>query len=91
MELEKEPPDGTDLEEAEDKEIKGITIKPSKANIEVNKERRFSVYVPFRIGIGAIPKVRVVSSDNERISVLDPEINVLHIRNIREFCSENSE
>lgn len=73
LELEKEPSVGTDLEE--DEEIKDIMIKPQKANIELNKERRFSVYVPFRIGV--IPKVKVISNNVEKISVLDPEINVV--------------
>jgi len=59
----------------EDEEIQDIMIKPQKANIELNKERQFSVYIPFRIGV--IPKVKVTSNNAEKISVLDPEINVL--------------
>jgi len=72
LELEKELPDGTDLEK--DDEVRGIMIKPSKAHIIINKERWFSVYVPFK-QVGIIPKVKVTSSNNEKISVLDPDIN----------------
>lgn len=75
IELEKDSPDGTDLET--DEEIKDIMIKPAEARIEVNKERWFSVYIPFR-KIGIIPNVKVTSSNSEKISVLDPEINNFH-------------
>lgn len=72
LELEETP--DIELKKGEEKEIKDIMIKPPKAYIEVNKERIFSVYIPFK-QIGIIPKVKVISSNSEKISVLDPEIN----------------
>jgi len=75
LELEKEAPDGTDLEEGD--EIKKMIIKPSRAHIVVNKERWFSLYIPFQ-QVGVIPKVKVSSVNNEKISVLDPEISNFH-------------
>ncbi|MBI4824717.1 MAG: ATP-binding protein [Nitrospirae bacterium] len=53
LELEKEPI----IEDIGDEEIKDIMIKPPKANIEVDKERWFSVYIPLK-QIGITPNVR---------------------------------
>jgi hypothetical protein len=75
LELEKEPSEELDLKE--DEQIKDIFIKPQKANVEINKERWFSVYIPFK-SIGVSPSVIVTSSNNEKISVLDPMISNFH-------------
>jgi len=60
-----------------DKKIEDLTIKPPYANIEINKERPFSVYASIDILDSASGRYGVeVKSDNPHIQVLDPSIEL---------------
>lgn len=68
-----EIPSGDELIEGEETEIKDFTIKPPYANIEINKERYFSIYAHTDILNSASTYCRAnVESDNPHIQVLDP-------------------
>lgn len=58
--------------------IQELTIKPPYANLELEKERPFSVYCPLRIvGIGPGPRqAEVKSSNSVHIHVLSPTITL---------------
>lgn len=58
--------------------IEELTIKPPYANIEIDKERIFSVYAPISIlDIGARPyKIEVESSNPTYIQVLNPIVEL---------------
>lgn len=72
-----EIPTGDELTDGEETEIKDLTIKPSYANIEINKERYFSIYAPTDILTPASNYYRAeVSSDNSHIQVLDPIVKL---------------
>lgn len=61
-----------------DEKIKELTIKPPYANLEVEKERPFSVYAPLTIvGIGSGPcQAEVRSSNPTHIQVLNPTVTL---------------
>ena len=72
-----ELPPGDELSDGEETKIKTLTIKPTYANIEINKVRNLSIYAP----INKISKISgyhqaEVSSDNLHIQVLDPIVNI---------------
>lgn len=58
--------------------IQELTIKPPYANLEINKERPFSVYAPIAIvGIGPGPyQAEVESSNSTHIQVLNPIVTL---------------
>jgi len=58
--------------------IEDLTIKPPYANLEIEKERPFSVYAPLSIvGIGSGPFKAEVKSDNStHIQVLNPTVTL---------------
>ena len=57
-------------------EIKELTVKPPFANLEIDKERPFSIYAPIDIiGIGSGPhKAEITSSNPNYIQVLNPSV-----------------
>jgi len=61
-----------------DEKIKELMIKPPYANLEVEKERLFSVYAPLTIvGIGSGPyQAEVKSSNPTHIQVLNPTVTL---------------
>ena len=61
-----------------DEKIKDLTIKPPYANLEIEKERPFSVYAPLTIiGIGSGPyQAEVRSSNPTHIQVLNPTVTL---------------
>jgi len=61
-----------------DEEIEDLTIKPPYANLEIDKERPFSIYAPITIiGIGSDPCQIEVKSDNPtHIQVLNPTVTL---------------
>jgi len=61
-----------------DEKIKDLTIKPPYANLEIEKERPFSVYAPLTIvGIGSGPyQAEVKSSNPAHIQVLNPTVTL---------------
>jgi hypothetical protein len=61
-----------------DEKIKDLTIKPPYANLELEKERPFSVYAPLTIvGIGSGPyQAEVRSSNPTHIQVLNPTVTL---------------
>lgn len=68
-----ELPPGDELPEGEETKIKELTIKPPYANIEINKERCFSIYAPTDILDPVSGYYQAdVSSNNLHIQVLDP-------------------
>lgn len=72
-----ESPPGDELTEGEETKIKTLTIKPPYANIEINKQRYFSVYVPINIlDIAHKYYQNKVSSNNMHIQVLDPVVEL---------------
>ncbi len=66
-----ELPPGDELSDGEETKIKILTIKPPYANIEINKERYFSVYAPIDILAPAPYYQAEVSSNNLHIQILD--------------------
>ena len=72
-----ELPSGDELSDGEETKIKTLTIKPPYANIEINKERYFSVYAPVDI-LNPISGYyeSEIESDNLHIQVLDPKIKL---------------
>jgi len=58
--------------------IERLTIKPPYANLEIDKERSFSVYAPITIvGIGSGPyRAEVKSSNSTHIQVLNPIVTL---------------
>ncbi len=72
-----ELPSGDELSDGEETKIKDLTIKPSYANIEINKERYFSVYVPVAI-LNPEPTYyqAEINSNNLHIQVLDPTVKL---------------
>jgi hypothetical protein len=58
--------------------IQELTIKPPYANLEIDKERPFSVYAPITIvGIGSGPyQAKVESSNSTHIQVLNPIVTL---------------
>lgn len=72
-----ELPSGDELTEGEETKIKALTIKPPYANIEINKQRYFSVYAPLNI-LDATHEYYQdeVSSNNIHIQVLDPVVKL---------------
>jgi len=72
-----ESPSGDELTEGEETKIKTLTIKPPYANIEINKQRYFSVYAPINILDTAHGYYQnKVSSNNIHIQVLDPVVKL---------------
>ncbi|MBL7075730.1 ATP-binding protein [candidate division KSB1 bacterium] len=64
-----------DIEPGE--KIEELTIKPSYANIEIDKERPFSVYAPLDIlDLSSAHYEVKVESDNLHIQILDPDIEL---------------
>jgi len=61
-----------------DEKIKNLTIKPPYANLEIDKERPFSVYAPLTmVGIGSGPyQAEVKSSSPAHIQVLNPTVTL---------------
>lgn len=61
-----------------DKTIENLTIKPPYANLEIDKERPFSIYAPLAIvGIGSDTCQAEVKSDNPtHIQVLNPTVTL---------------
>ncbi len=61
-----------------DEGIEDLTIKPPYANLEIDKERPFSIYAPISIvGIGSGPCQAEVKSDNPtHIQVLNPTVTL---------------
>ncbi|PIU23468.1 MAG: hypothetical protein COT13_02925 [Chloroflexi bacterium CG08_land_8_20_14_0_20_45_12] len=72
-----ELPSGDELSGGEETKIKTLTIKPPHANIEINKERYFSVYAPANI-LNPSPGYyqAEVKSNNLHIQVLDPKVKL---------------
>lgn len=58
--------------------IESLTIKPPYANLEIDKERSFSVYAPITIvGIGSGPcQAEVISDNPTHIQVLNPIVTL---------------
>jgi hypothetical protein len=54
--------------------ITELTIKPSYANLEINKERYFSIYAPLDIINSSVDNIVEIKSDNPNIQILDPNI-----------------
>jgi len=72
-----ELPPGDEIPDGEETKIKTLTIKPPYANIEINKERYFSVYAPIDIlNPVSIYYQAGVSSNNLHIQVLDPKVKL---------------
>jgi hypothetical protein len=72
-----EMPSGDELSEGEETKIKTLTIKPPYANIEVNKERYFSIYAPTDILNSTSGYYQAeVDSNNLHIQVLDPIVKL---------------
>lgn len=72
-----EPPPDDVIIDGEETKIKELTIKPPYANIEISKERYFSVYAPNDILNFAVERHQIeISSNNKHIQVLDPKINL---------------
>lgn len=72
-----EIPSGDEPFDGEETRIKALIIKPSYANIEINKERYFSIYAPTDILNPAPGYYRAeVSSNNLHIQVLDPIVKL---------------
>jgi len=72
-----EPPSGNELSDGEETKIKTLTIKPSYANIEINKERYFSIYAPKDIlNSASVYYQAEVDSNNIHIQVLDPIVKL---------------
>jgi len=72
------PPGDIIINPSEKKLMTILTVKPSYANIEINKERPFSIYAPMNIidiGIGNSCQVEI-SSNNPNIQVLDPVVKL---------------
>lgn len=61
-----------------DEKINDLTIKPSYANLELEKEKPFSVYAPLTIvGIGSGPyQAEVKSSSPTHIQILNPTVTL---------------
>ncbi len=73
-----ELPPGGELSDGEEMEIQVLTIKPPYANIQVGKERYFSVYAPASIVRPALGWGEgEVKSDNLHIQVLDPVVRLM--------------
>ena len=72
-----ELPPGDEISDGEETKIKTLTIKPPYANIEINKERYFSVYAPIDIlNLLSSHYQAEVSSNNLHIQVLDPIVKL---------------
>lgn len=72
-----EPPPDDVIIDGEETKIKELTIKPPYANIEINKERLFSVYAPTDILNPTLERLQTeISSNNIHVQVLDPKINL---------------
>jgi hypothetical protein len=72
-----EPPPGDELTDGEETKIKTLTIKPPYANVEINKERNFSIYAPTDILNSASGYYQAeVDSNNLHIQVLDPIVEL---------------
>ena len=72
-----ELPSGDELSDGEETKIKTLTIKPPYANIEISKERYFSIYAPKDIlNSTSVYYQAEVDSNNLHIQVLDPIVKV---------------
>jgi len=72
-----ELPSGDELSGGEETKIKSLTIEPPYANIEINKERHFSVYAPANILPSSSRYCQAgVSSNNQHIQILDPTVKL---------------
>jgi hypothetical protein len=72
-----ELPSGDELSDGEETKIKTLTIKPPYANIEISKERYFSIYAPKDIlNSASVYYQAEVDSNNLHIQVLDPIVKL---------------
>ena len=73
-----ELPSGDELPEGEETKIQNLTIKPPYANIEIDKERYFSIYAPRDIlnPASGYYQAEVDSNNKTHIQILDPTVKI---------------